>query len=55
MCIYCVYGAHLEDPNNNRFIRLKQTHPKLHDYCINNLGLGDVLDYMNINYGKEDK
>lgn len=47
-CIYCAYGCHLE--KENRFLRLEQTHPNLHEYCINNLGLGEVLDYMNIVY-----
>ena len=29
---------------------LKQTHPKLYDYCINKLGMGEVLDYINVKY-----
>lgn len=49
-CVYCAYGCQQEDANNNRFIKLKQTHPQLHKYCIESLGMGDVLDYMNINY-----
>lgn len=51
-CVFCMYGVHLEDPNNNRFHKLEESHPKLHDYCINKLGMGDVLDYMNIKYSK---
>ena len=31
-CIFCMFGAHLED--EPRFIRLKRTHPKQYDYCM---------------------
>jgi 3'-phosphoadenosine 5'-phosphosulfate sulfotransferase (PAPS reductase)/FAD synthetase len=52
-CIYCAYGCHLEE--ENRFLRLEQTHPKLHKYCIEDLGLGEVLEYMGIEYtGKQE-
>lgn len=33
-CMYCGFGAHLE-PGNNRFQRLKQTHPVQYSYLIN--------------------
>jgi hypothetical protein len=46
-----VYGFHLE--KENRFLRLEQTHLSLHEHCINNLGLREVLDYMNILYTKD--
>lgn len=32
-CIFCAFGAHLED-EPTRFQRLKKTHPKLWNYCI---------------------
>ena len=44
-----MFGAHLEK-EPNRFQRLKVTHPKLHNYCINKLGMGEVLDYINVKY-----
>ena len=25
-------------------------HPKLHNYCINNLEIGKVLDYIGVDY-----
>lgn len=31
-CIYCAFGAHLE--SRSRFQLLKQTHPKLYNYCM---------------------
>ena len=48
-CMFCMFGCHLEkDPN--RFQRMKETHPKLHEYCINKLGCGKVLDYIGVPY-----
>ena len=32
-CIFCGFGAHLND--DDRFVRLKETHPRQYDYCIN--------------------
>lgn len=56
-CIYCGFGCHLEK-SPNRFERLKITHPKIWDYCIRpkdkgGLGMGEVLDFINVPYGKE--
>lgn len=63
-CIFCMFGCHLEK-SPNRFQRLKETHPRQYDYCINGgeyndqgmwqpskngLGLGKVLDYINVKY-----
>jgi 3'-phosphoadenosine 5'-phosphosulfate sulfotransferase (PAPS reductase)/FAD synthetase len=48
-CMFCMFGVHLE-PEPNRFQRMKITHPKQYDYCINQLGLGKVLDYINVKY-----
>lgn len=62
-CIFCMFGCHLEK-SPNRFQRLKETHPKQYNYCINGgemvngiwqpnkdgLGLGKVLDYIGVKY-----
>ena len=62
-CIFCMFGCHLEK-EPNRFQRLKETHPRQYEYCINGgemvdgkwqpskegLGLGKVLDYINVKY-----
>lgn len=51
-CMFCMFGVHLEK-EPNRFQRMKITHPKQYDYCIreeNGLGLGKVLDYINVKY-----
>lgn len=34
----------------NRFQRLAKTHPKQYDYIINTLGMGEVLDYIGVEY-----
>lgn len=48
-CIFCAFGVQYDD-EPNRFQRLKKTHPKLHKYAMENLGLKDVLDFIDIPY-----
>lgn len=48
-CMFCAYGCHL-DKEPNRFQRLAETHPRQYDYIINKLGMGKVLDFINVNY-----
>ena len=63
-CMFCGFGAHLEK-GENRFERMKHTHPKHYDFCIgggewdadglwkpNEKGLGyaRVLDYIGVRY-----
>jgi 3'-phosphoadenosine 5'-phosphosulfate sulfotransferase (PAPS reductase)/FAD synthetase len=48
-CIFCGFGIQF-DPTPNRFQRMAVTHPKLYDYCINDLGLGMVMDYIGVDY-----
>lgn len=50
-CVWCCYGVHLEK-EPTRFKRLKQTHPKLYDFCMrpkseHGLGYKEIFDYMN--------
>ena len=61
-CMFCMFGCHME--KDNRFQRLKETHPRQYEYCINGgevidgkwqpskegLGLGKVLDYIGVDY-----
>lgn len=66
-CIYCGFGAHLEK-GEGRFERLKRTHPKQYEFCINGgaydtdgiwkpneqgLGMGHVFDVLNSLYGDD--
>ena len=48
-CMFCAFGVHLEK-EPNRFQRMKITHPRQYDYCMNELGLKEVLDFMGIKY-----
>lgn len=48
-CIWCMFGLQY-DGEENRFQKLKITHPKLHDYCMNKLGMKEVLEFMNEPY-----
>ena len=48
-CMFCMFGVHLEK-GTNRFQRMALTHPIQHDYCINKLGCGRVLDYLHVPY-----
>lgn len=52
-CTFCAYGAEQEDPDNNRFTKLRESHPKQFDYFINKLGMSKALDYAGINYGQD--
>lgn len=46
-CMFCMYGLHLEE-HPNRFERMKETHPKQYEYCMDKLGLRKVIDeYLN--------
>lgn len=33
-CVFCGFGCHLEKGADRRFLRLKETHPQLYDYCM---------------------
>ena len=51
-CIFCGFGAHLEK-EPNRFQQLKQTHPKIWEYCMKpcddgGLGMKEVLEYVGV-------
>lgn len=66
-CMFCAFGCHLE-ASPNRFERLKKTHPRQYQYCIDGgeydadglwqpnkkgLGLGKVFDELNAIYGDD--
>jgi 3'-phosphoadenosine 5'-phosphosulfate sulfotransferase (PAPS reductase)/FAD synthetase len=48
-CMFCMFGVHAEE-SPNRFERMKITHPSQYRYCIEKLGLGEVLDYIGVTY-----
>lgn len=45
-CMFCLFGTHLNNPN--RFQIMAKTHPKQYNYCMNKLGLKEVLKYMKL-------
>jgi len=52
-CTFCMFGVHMEKSDlfhKNRFQRMKLSHPKLWNYCINKLGLKQVLDTIHVDY-----
>ena len=66
-CIFCAYGVHLEK-GESKFQRLKRTHPKQYDYCMNGgaydvdglwkptkegLGMKHCIDVLNKIYGED--
>lgn len=48
-CMFCMFGVHTEK-SPNRFELMKQSHPKLYNYCINELGCGKILDFLGVKY-----
>ncbi len=48
-CMFCMFGVHNEK-SPNKFELMRETHPKLYDYCINKLGCGRVLDFIGVKH-----
>lgn len=46
-CAFCAFGVHMEK-GENRFQRMKKTHPKLWNYCMATLGMREVLEYIGV-------
>jgi len=44
-CMFCGFGIHLEA--ENRFEKMKKTHPKQYDYIMNKMGFENVLTFIN--------
>lgn len=47
-CAYCAFGAHCEDPNNNRFTRLSKREPKRYKSFMDKLGYRKALTFLGI-------
>lgn len=47
-CSFCMFGCHMDNPN--KFQLMKNTHPSLYRYCIEELKIGEVLTYCGIPY-----
>lgn len=44
-CVFCCFGLHMDEGQYNRFEQLAVTHPKMHHYVMDKLGLREVLEY----------
>ena len=53
-CVFCGFGVQNES-EPNRYQLLQQTHPQLHDYCMNKLGFRDICEFMNIPYTNKEE
>lgn len=45
-CAFCGYGCHMNTPN--KFQIMKRTHPKLHKYCMDVLGMREVFAFWGV-------
>lgn len=57
-CVFCGFGCQSEK-EPNRFQRLKQTHPKLWEYCMKDwgeggLGMKNILEYIGVKTGENE-
>lgn len=50
-CMFCMFGLHMDE--NNRFERMKITHPQIYNYCMDKLGLRAVIDYIETRGGSK--
>lgn len=49
-CMFCMFGITMEKGEFNRFQRMQITHPKQYKYCMEKLGIKEVLKFGNIPY-----
>lgn len=49
-CMFCAFGCHMDKNKKNKFEMMKETHPKLYKYCMEKLGLDEVLTYCGIKH-----
>lgn len=45
-CMFCMFGLHMDE--SNRFDRMRITHPQIYNYCMDKLGLREVIRYCGI-------
>lgn len=53
-CMFCGFGCHLEKKGEGRFLKMKETHPKLYNYIMRPLDKGglnykEIIDWLNEN------
>ena len=53
-CIFCMFGVQFDDCPN-RFQCMQKSHPQLYNYCMDKLGLKEILKFINIEYKLKNK
>jgi 3'-phosphoadenosine 5'-phosphosulfate sulfotransferase (PAPS reductase)/FAD synthetase len=53
-CIFCLFGIQ-SDGQPNRIQRMAATHPQLHRYCTEQLGISTVMDYLGFPWEPESQ
>lgn len=51
-CMFCMFGLHMEK-GEDRFERMKNSHPKQFKYCMDNLGLRKIIKFVRSGNQKE--
>ena len=46
-CMFCMFGLQKEEIGNTRFDRMRIQHPTLYKYCMETLGLREVINFVN--------
>lgn len=50
-CVFCPIGSHLaKKKENNKFLKLKESHPNLYEYCMKELGLDEFLTQVGVEH-----
>lgn len=49
-CSFCAFGAHNDNGIDGKFVCMKRTHPSLYDYCLDDLGMEEVLEFIGVPY-----
>lgn len=49
-CMFCAFGCHMDKDKKNKFELMKETHPNQYKYCMEKLGLDEVLTFCGIKH-----
>ena len=44
-CMFCMFGLNAEKEGETRFDKMRETHPKLYDYCMDKLNLRPIIKF----------
>jgi len=54
-CMFCMYGLQMENKNDTRFDKMRKTHPKIYNYCMDKLGLSMCIEWIEKNKTRTKK